>query len=247
VDIDAERLIGSLVKGALTGRRKRSHGVHRMLTGRGGLLNGKTLVALAGLAWGLYETATQQGSTSTAAPGSPTPGAGSPPPTTTAVPPPAASSASTTVPPPPPRGPADVAPAVTASERASGVVPAIPEGLLRIVRLTVSAARADGTLNDVERESILGHAREVGVESIVAREIDEPVPLPQIVGGVTDPAMRADLYTLAFAIVRADEQVTGGERVYLAQLAHLLGLDPEATARLEQDAAARIDAARDAR
>ena len=51
------------------------------------------------------------------------------------------------------------------------------------------------------------------------------------------------MYTLGFAIVRADESVSGAERIYLAQLASHLGLDPETTARLEQEASARIDQA----
>lgn len=234
MDLDAEQLIGSIIKGALTGRRKRSRRVQRMLTRRGGLLNGKTLLALAGVAWGLYETATQQGrGTVPAGSEAPRGPVGSPPAVPSATAPAEASAT-------PPAGPAVAATGAAPSATVSA--PGIPEGLLRVVRLTVSAARADGALSDVERESILAHARESGVESIVAREIEQPVPLPQIVAGVTDPALRADLYTMAFAIVRADEQVTGGERVYLAQLAHLLGLDPEATARLEQDTAARIDA-----
>ena len=40
---------------------------------------------------------------------------------------------------------------------------------------------------------------------------------------------------LAFTIVRADETVSGAERIYLAQLAHQLGLDAATAARLEQD------------
>ena len=60
---------------------------------------------------------------------------------------------------------------------------------------------------------------------------------------MTDPEFKEQLYTLAFTIVRADESVTGGERIYLAQLANRLGLDAPAVARLEADAAARIDAA----
>ena len=47
---------------------------------------------------------------------------------------------------------------------------------------------------------------------------------------------------LAFGIVRGDEQPTGAERIYLAQLAHLLGLDPTTVQQLEQNAAKRIDA-----
>jgi uncharacterized membrane protein YebE (DUF533 family) len=43
--------------------------------------------------------------------------------------------------------------------------------------------------------------------------------------------------------VRADEQVNGAERIYLAQLAHLLGLDPAAVSKLEATASAKIDQA----
>ena len=64
----------------------------------------------------------------------------------------------------------------------------------------------------------------------------------ELVAGVSDPELREQLYTLAFVIVRADESVTGGERIYLAQLASRLGLDETAVKRLEGAAAARIDA-----
>jgi len=63
------------------------------------------------------------------------------------------------------------------------------------------------------------------------------------VAGVTDPHFKEQLYTLAFTIVRADEAVTGGERIYLAQLAHRLSLDAATVTRVEAEAAARIDAA----
>ena len=59
---------------------------------------------------------------------------------------------------------------------------------------------------------------------------------------MTDPAQRATLYVLAFTVLRADEQVTGAERIYLAQLAHLLGLDPATVQQLEKDTGERIDA-----
>jgi uncharacterized membrane protein YebE (DUF533 family) len=47
---------------------------------------------------------------------------------------------------------------------------------------------------------------------------------------------------LAFGILRGDEQPTGAERIYLAKLAHLLGLDPGTVQQLERNAAKRIDA-----
>ena len=59
--------------------------------------------------------------------------------------------------------------------------------------------------------------------------------------GVTDPQMKKDLYVLAFTIVRADETVSGAERIYLAQLAHQLGLDAASVASLEAETAANID------
>jgi uncharacterized membrane protein YebE (DUF533 family) len=72
------------------------------------------------------------------------------------------------------------------------------------------------------------------------------LPLDQLVAGISDPDERADLYTLAFTIVRADESVNGAERIYLAQLAHQLGLSREDVERLETEASGKIDAAGDA-
>jgi uncharacterized membrane protein YebE (DUF533 family) len=135
----------------------------------------------------------------------------------------------------------------------SGYSPAGAEGLpplpnlratddaTRMARLAVSAANADGALSEQERASILQHA---GVATdLVAEELDQRRPLAEIVAGVTDAAQRATLYVLAFTVIKADEQVSGAERIYLAQLAHLLGLDPATVQALEKDATARIAAA----
>ncbi len=189
--LDAEDILDGLVRGALSGRRKSWRRAGRAVRGSG-LINARTLLAAAGVAWGLYET-WQSGQ----APASP---ASSPP------------------------------------------SPGLPAPVLQLMRLMISAARADGELGPAERERILAEAREVGAEALVLREIDSPRPLGEIVAGVADPQLKEQLYTLAFTIVRADESVTGGERIYLAQLANRLGLDAAAVARLEAEAAARIDA-----
>ena len=89
---------------------------------------------------------------------------------------------------------------------------------------------------------ILEHARKAGVEADAERELDQPRPLSGIARDVSDEQARRECYTLAFSIVRADESVTGAERIYLAQLAHQLGLDAAAAATLESETAARIDA-----
>ena len=88
---------------------------------------------------------------------------------------------------------------------------------------------------------IMDRAREAGLESIVEAELSQTRPLGDIVRGVTDPAIRKDLYVLAFAIVRADETVSGAERIYLAQLAHQLGLDPAAVQAIEAETSSKID------
>ncbi|HVQ30279.1 MAG TPA: DUF533 domain-containing protein [Vicinamibacteria bacterium] len=137
--------------------------------------------------------------------------------------------------------PATSAPPPLPSTSGTGAAPPLPDELRRIVRLTISAARADGDLSLEERGRILGKARELGVEELVTEELRSPHPLPEIVAGVSDPRLRSELYTLAYGIVRSDDGVTGAERIYLAQLAHQLGLDPAATKALESAADARGD------
>jgi uncharacterized membrane protein YebE (DUF533 family) len=116
-----------------------------------------------------------------------------------------------------------------------------PEAL-RIVRLAISSAYADGSVSDTERAAILDHAKTAGVGDIVEAEMQQPRPLAEIVSGISDAAQRATMYVLAYSMVRGDEQPTGAERIYLAQLANLLGLDVATVQQLEDKAAHRIDA-----
>jgi uncharacterized membrane protein YebE (DUF533 family) len=119
---------------------------------------------------------------------------------------------------------------------------AFPPEALRLVRLALSAARADGVLSDGEREALLAVARAEGAEDAVAAEIARPTPLSEVLRDAP-PSGGEDLYVLAYTIVRADEGISGSERVYLAHLASRLGLAPERTAALEARTAAAIDAA----
>jgi uncharacterized membrane protein YebE (DUF533 family) len=130
----------------------------------------------------------------------------------------------------------------------SSQIPPIPaaidpalEPLARLIRLAVSAAKADGTLSDPERAVIMERAHQAGLAPLVEPELAATTPLAEIVRGVTDPAMKNELYVLAFTIVRADENVSGAERIYLAQLAHQLGLDAAAAQALENETATQID------
>ena len=112
---------------------------------------------------------------------------------------------------------------------------------MRLLRLAISAAGADGIVTDDERKAIIEQARGAGVGELVEAELAQPRPLREIVSGVTDANERATLYVLAFTVLRGDEQPTGAERIYLAQLANLLGLDATEAERLERSASASID------
>ncbi len=208
-------VLSAVLRGTL-GRsgRKRARNATGFLTGHGGFLSASTMIAAAGVAWGIYDTLKNQNTP--AVPG------GSPVPAV-------------------PLGSVPPIPAVPAVPAMPAAFEAALDPLARIIRLAVSAAKADGQLTDQERAMIMARAKESGLESVVEAELDQTRPLADIVRGVTDPAIKKDLYVLAFAIVRADENVSGAERIYLAQLAHQLGLDPAAVQAIENETANKID------
>jgi len=227
--MDESILFNGVLRSVLGGRRRRSHRTLRYLTHGSSSFwtNPTTLLTAAGLAWGIYETlqsnvgqaasavATSSG---TAAPSGPVSVGGSGP----------AASAPAPMPPLPiassPTSPTSVSP-----------------DTMRVLRLAISAASADGVVTDDERNAILEQARSAGVGGLVEAELSQPRPLREIVAGVTDSNERATMYVLAFSVLRGDEQPSGAERIYLAQLANLLGLDPADSERLERSTAASID------
>ena len=219
-DLLIRGVLGSVLGG---GRRKRSHRALRYLTGSRGSVftRPQTLLTAAGVAWGIFETLQNQGGTPPGRSGLQGGGqwgggaapAGAQPVMAGPVPP------------------------LPGSAAASGV----DAEALRIVQLAISAANADGVMSDKERAAVLEQAQSAGVGDLVQLELNQRRPLSEIVGGVTDQAQSATLYVLAFTVLRADEQVTGAERIYLAQLAHLLNLDPATVERLEKDTGERID------
>ena len=220
--IDPDMLVDGVLRGVLGGRRKKSRKAYKYLN-RGGrtlMSNPNALLTVAGVAWGIFETLQNrqaggsQGSVGSVGSSGSWGGGATPPPAPVPTPP---------------------LPNVT------GEAATIPSDALRIVRLAIAAAHADGSLSDRDRRTIVEQARAAGAEHLVEQELANRSPLASIVTGVTDPLQRATLYVLAFGIVRADESVSGAERIFLAQLANQLGLDPETVKKLEADAAKRID------
>jgi uncharacterized membrane protein YebE (DUF533 family) len=221
--IDPDMLVDGVLRGVLGGRRKKSKKAYKYL-GRGGrtlMSNPNALLTVAGVAWGIFETLQNKGNTGSGGAwgsgGSQGPwGTGATGPLPTPVP----------TPPLP---------------NVSGEAATIPSDALRIVRLAIAAAHADGSLSESDRTAIVDQARAAGAEHLVEQELANRPPLAGIVAGVSDPLQRGTLYVLAFGIIRADESVSGAERIFLAQLANQLGLDPETVKKLEMDAAKRID------
>jgi uncharacterized membrane protein YebE (DUF533 family) len=227
--VDNSEILSIFLRGALGSRgRKRARRAANFLTGKRGFLTASTLLGAAGVAWGIYDS--MKGGAA-GAPGAATVGSAAP-----VIPPP--------IPGAPEHGFGAVAPVAPVAPLAPVALEdrGLPFDVLRVVRLAVSAARADGALLPAERALILSHAREAGVEATVEDELAVSRPLSEIVAGVTDAQKKQDLYVLAYTIIRADESVTGAERIYLAQLAHQLGLDPATASRLEEDTAAQINA-----
>lgn len=194
--------------------RKRARKATKFLTGNRGFLSTSALIGMAGVAWGIYDTMKGQNQV----PGVPgVPGV------------PMGSVPGAGVPPVP-----GVPPLPAAFEAALDPV-------ARVIRLAVSAAKADGTMSEQERALIMERAKEAGLEAAVETELGQTRSLADIVGGVSDPEMKKELYVLAFTIVRADETVSGAERIYLAQLAHQLGLDVATVSSLESETSKNID------
>jgi len=208
-------LIDAVLGGVLGGGRKRSRNARRYLTGRGAGLwsNPTVLMTAAGVAWGVFETLQESGALGGQ----------------TAAAAPAAGGAT---------APSNLPPLPSLESQPAGQ---IDGAALRLIRLAISAANADGALDDRERDAIVQQARAAGAADVAERELREPKALREIVSDVTSPEEAATLYVLAFTVLRADEQLTATERVYLAQLAALLRLEASTVDALEKGAAARID------
>jgi len=211
--MDESVLFNGVLRSVLGGRRRPGRRALRYLTRHSGSFwtNPTTLLTAAGVAWGIYET-WQSGAQGSQ--GLSSAGSGGP----------MGSAAAAPMPPLPAIGSSSVSP-----------------DAMRLLRLAISAAGADGVVTDEERTAIIEQARSAGVGEIVEAELAQTRPLREIVAGVTDANERATLYVLAFTVLRGDEQPTGAERIYLAQLANLLGLDAAEAQRLERSAAASID------
>ena len=189
--MDPDLLIRGVLGSVLGGGRKRSNRALRYLTGSQGSIftRPQTLLAAAGVAWGIFETLQRNQGTPPGHSGSQGGGqwgGGAAP---------AGAQPAMAVPLPPLPG--------------STAAPGVDAEALRFVQVAISAANADGVMSDKERAAVMQQAQSAGVGDVVERELNQRRPLAEIVAGVTDRAQSATLYVLAFTVLRADEQVTG--------------------------------------
>jgi uncharacterized membrane protein YebE (DUF533 family) len=94
-----------------------------------------------------------------------------------------------------------------------------------LVRAMIAAARADGHIDDVEREAILGKVRLAGLsadaQAFLEQELANPVDLDAIIAAAQTESQKVELYTASRIAIEPDSRA---ERGYLDLLAGRLGL-----------------------
>lgn len=96
---------------------------------------------------------------------------------------------------------------------------------LILVRAMIAAARADGHIDDAEREAILGKVKLAGLgadaQAFLEGELANPVDLDTIIAAAKTDSQKVELYTASRIAIDPD---TRAERGYLDLLAGRLGL-----------------------
>lgn len=99
------------------------------------------------------------------------------------------------------------------------------EFAIALIRAMISAAAADGHIDDEERRNISGKLSLAGLDGeaqdFLNQEIARPQSIDQLVAAARSDAQKAELYTAARLAINSD---TRAERGYLDQLAGRLGL-----------------------
>jgi uncharacterized membrane protein YebE (DUF533 family) len=103
------------------------------------------------------------------------------------------------------------------------------------LRAMISAAKADGQVDEQERQRLLGKLNEGGIspeeQRFVAEEMQKPIDLDALTRTVPNQQVAAQLYAASLMAIAVD---TDAERHYLADLAAKLKLDPAAVTYMHQ-------------
>lgn len=106
-----------------------------------------------------------------------------------------------------------------------------------ILRALIAAAKADGRIDDAEKQMIsteIGrHTDDPQLQQWLDDEVAKPLDANEVAQSATDPGMASEMY-LASVMLVDDQQ--DAERNYLDELAAALQIDPQLQLHLEQQA-----------
>lgn len=115
--------------------------------------------------------------------------------------------------------------------------PQVEEHSQAILRAVIGAAKADGHVDDRERELIEGEINKLTedreLQSWFDQELRKPLDPTEIAKSATTPEMAAEMYLASLLMVDEENYM---ERAYLDELARQLKLDPELKTELERQA-----------
>lgn len=227
VMIDAEKLLGKVLQGAVKGGSYKKKGKKKYKKKKksddlmggllGGLTSGKGLVTAIGLGIGAYEILKNKSPQAQPQVGGASPSPAVPhTPTSVVTPPPLPSGGSPTAP-----------PAVSNMESSAENNQESAEQVLavRLIQTMVAAAHADGMLDEEEEQQILEKLQEEGLSTeekqFLLSQLHNPLTIQELSAGISDPATAQIMYGLAVSTIIID---TPEERAWLDQLAASLGI-----------------------
>jgi uncharacterized membrane protein YebE (DUF533 family) len=103
------------------------------------------------------------------------------------------------------------------------------------LKAMLNAAKADGQIDDQEKERLLGKLKEGGIspeeQRFINEEIQRPIDIDALVRAVPNEQVGAQIYAASLMAIAVD---TDAERRYLGDLASKLRLDPNAVTYLHK-------------
>ncbi len=217
---DAEKLLGKVLSGVMGAGSSSHKGKNSLL---GSLASGGGLMTAIGLGIGAYEILKEKKLNQPAPPGY----QAQPPP-----PPSAPAWGGPTMPPPPlsaslPNSTPAIA--ATTSQKDS------QELAIRLIRVMIAAAHADGTLDEEEEKAILTRLRATDLSQeermFILDELHQPKTLVELTSGISDPSIAKTMYMLAASAISIDSP---GERAWLDNLAASLSISKAVQAFIEE-------------
>lgn len=109
---------------------------------------------------------------------------------------------------------------------------------LGLIRAMISAAKADGHIDDTERERIIAQLDAIQIDesqrAFVEAEVKKPLNIDEVASAAKSPEQAAEIYAASLLAIDTEG---AAEKGYLAMLAARLQLDPDLVAHLHANAA----------